>query len=68
MSLLTASIVKNSHFFLARSYFIFFKHAEDQNSKAFTTKCRRQLKDRKSAYQLQQVLTLFGKLVAPFLG
>ena len=67
MSLLTALIVKNSHI-LGRIYFIFLKNILNQTWKAFNTKFGPQWKDRKSSYQVRQVLAVFCKLVALISG
>ena len=57
MSLLTASVVKKSHY-LAGIYFIFLKKVIGQTSKAFNTKFGPQWKDRKSSYQVRQIFAL----------
>ena len=63
MSLLAVFIVKNSHI-LAGIYFIFLKKVLDQTWKAFNNKFGHYWKDRKSSYQVGQILALFCKLVA----
>ena len=55
MSLLAASIVKNSCI-LTGNYFLFLKIAIDQTWKSFNTKFGPQWKDPKSNYQVRQNL------------
>ena len=63
MSLLTAPIVKSSHIW-ARIYFIFLKNVLKQTWKPFNTNSRPQWKDRKSIYQVRQILALFCNVIA----
>ena len=67
MSLFIAPIVKNSHI-LSGIYFIFLKNVLHQAWKIFNTKFEPQWKDRKSSYQVRQMLALFCKPVALILG
>ena len=67
MHLLTAPNVKNSHF-LARTYFIFLKNVLKKTWKIFNTKFWPQWKDRKSSYQVSQIIALYCNLHAPILG
>ena len=67
ISLLTASIDKNSHI-LARIYFIFLENILKQIWKSFNTKFWPQWKDRKSRYEVRQILALFCNLTALILG
>ena len=63
MSLLTAPFVQKIHI-LARVYFIFLKNILGQTWKSCNTKIGPQWKDRKSSYEVIQILALFGNLVA----
>ena len=67
MSLLTAKFVKNSHI-LARIYFIFLKNVLKQTWNFFNIKFRPQWKDRKSSYQVREILGLFYNFIALILG
>ena len=67
MSLLTAPFVKKIHI-LARVYFIFLKNILDQTWKSCNTKIGPQWKDRKSSYEVIQVLALFCNLVTLVAG
>ena len=67
MSLLTASISKNSGF-LAEIYFIFLKNVLDQTWKSSDTKFWTRWKDWKYSFQVRQSLTLFCTLVALSFG
>ena len=67
MFLLTNKFVKNSHM-LARIFFIFLKNVLKQTWMSFNTKFQRQWKDRKSSYQVKQILELFCNLIALILG
>ena len=63
LSLLRAPIVKNSHI-LARISFVFLKSILDKIWKAFNNKFGLQWKDRKSNYQVREILSIFCKLFA----
>ena len=67
MFLLTNKFVKNSHM-LARIFFIFLKNVLKQTWMSFNTKFQRQWKDRKSSYQVKQILEPFCNLIALILG
>ena len=58
MNLSTAEIVKNSHIYTG-SDFIFLNIALKQISKTVITKCQHHLQNRKSSYQVTQILALF---------
>ena len=61
MSLLAAPIFKNSYVWL-KFILSFSENILDQTSKAFNTKFGPQWKDKKSSYQLKQILQLFLKI------
>ena len=63
LSLLTALIVKNTHFFPGLC-FILLRNVLNQARKAFNTKFRPQGKDREGSYQVKQIPALFHNLVA----
>ena len=67
MSLLIAKFVKNSHI-QARIYFIVLKNVLKQTWNSLYTKFQPQWKDRKSSYQVRQILGLFCCLIALILG
>ena len=67
MSLLTDSIVKNSHI-LAGSYFLFLKERPRPKLKVLQYQICIQQKDLESSYHLRQILTFFGRLVTLILG
>ena len=58
MHLSTAKIVKNSHIY-TRSDFIFLNIVLKQTSKTVITKFQHHLQNRKSSYQVTQILALF---------
>ena len=58
MFLLTPPFVKNSHF-LAGIHFIFLKQRVIPTWKTFNIKFGTQWKDRKSIYQIRQIVALF---------
>ena len=60
-SSLIALIVKNSHI-LTRIYFIILKIILQQTWKSFKTKFWPNWKDRKSSYQVRQILVFFSRL------
>ena len=67
MLLLTVRIVKNSHI-LAGIYFLFLKERLRPNSKVLQYQIWPQWKDRKNNYHIQQILTVFLKLITLILG
>ena len=62
MSSLRAPIFENSHF-VAEVYFIFIKTSPRSNFRCFEYQIWTSVKDRKSSYQVKQILSLFCKLV-----
>ena len=62
MSLLTASIDRNSHNLL-ETYFIFLKDVLEQKWKTFNTKFGPKWKDQKSRYEERRFLAFFAKLL-----
>ena len=62
MSLLTASIVKNSHI-LDRIYFVFPKICRRPNVKGFHYQIWTSVNYRQSSYQVKHISTIFSKLV-----
>ena len=67
MFLLTAEFVLNSHI-KARIYFVFPKNVLKQTWNSFNTKFWSQWKDRKSSYQVREILALFCNLIALILS
>ena len=65
--LLTASIIKNRHI-QAKSYFILLKNVLKQTWESFNTKFQPQQKNRKSSYQVREILALFCDLIPLILG
>ena len=63
MYLLTAKFTKNSPI-QARIYFIFLKNILKKPWNSFNAKFQPQWKDRKSCYQVRQILVLFRNLIA----
>ena len=67
MPLVRAQIVKNSHT-LARVYFIFLKYVLKETWKSFNKKFWPPWKDRKSSYQVKQILAFVCNLIVLILG
>ena len=67
MSLLNAKFLKTCHIY-ARIYFAFLKNVLKQTSNYFNTKFGTQSKDRKSSYQVREILAIFSNIIALILG
>ena len=67
MYLLTAPIILNNRN-LTGIYFVFLKKRARPNQRSFHTKFGPQLKDRKSSYEVRQILALFCNLIALILN
>ena len=65
--LLTASVLKISQIKYI-IYFTFLKNVLNQTWRSFNIKLEPQWKDRKSSYQVRQILALFCNLIALILG
>ena len=63
MSLLRAKFVWKCHI-LAKIYFIFLENPLKQSWNSINTKFRPQQKDRKSSYQVKQILAFFCNIIA----
>ena len=63
MFLLTVIFVKHGHI-KATIFFIFMKNVVKQTRNFFNTKFQPQRKDRKSSYQVRQILGPFRHLIA----
>ena len=65
---LLAGIFFKKQSYLARIFFIFLKNVLKQSWNSFYTKFRPQSIDRKSSYEVSQILALFCNLIALILG